>query len=534
MKKILFPLLALISVGAMCSAKAADPQKGISLFKSGLFAPAKEELLHSLNTNPADITACYYLGEVYYALNKPDSAAIFYGKGLAANPDDPYNRIGQAKLSLRTDPAQAAKVFDEVLKGRNRKDARLWIAVAQAYFAAGDHLQAAKYVAEAKKVDKSCAEAYLLDGDIKAAEENFGDAGSLYEQAVYFDPSCETAYLKYARIYTDINADAAIEMLQRLIERNPDAAAAWQLLAETYYKSNRLTDARDAYAKYMAQGHSSPAEQERYATLLYFSGDYAQSLRIVFDLLARNPDNVVMQRLKMYNLFEQQDYAAAKKTGDLFMEQPDVEHICQDYLCYGRLAEKERDHDLAIAAFQKALALDSTKVDIYKELGTACDNARDYEAAARHYGAFIHRGGDKVKVADYFLLGKSDYFAGNDTTRVEAVRRLEYLREADSLFGEVARRTPENYLGYFWQARTNASIDTDTELGLAKPYYEQAAAILSQDPVKNCRLLIECYSYLGYYYYLQKEMEQSKSYWQKILDLDPDNEVAHRALEGIK
>ncbi|HEY6915997.1 MAG TPA: hypothetical protein VI413_15065, partial [Paludibacter sp.] len=46
-------------------------------------------------------------------------------------------------------------------------------------------------------------------------------------------------------------------------------------------------------------------------------------------------------------------------------------------------------------------------------------------------------------------------------------------------------------------------------------------------------VLVECYSYLGYYYLLQKDNTQSMTYWTKILAIDPTNANAKKASEGI-
>jgi hypothetical protein len=91
---------------------------------------------------------------------------------------------------------------------------------------------------------------------------------------------------------------------------------------------------------------------------------------------------------------------------------------------------------------------------------------------------------------------------------------------------------PNKYFGPFWQGRTNAFIDATSEKGLAKQYYEAAATILEKE--NKPQLLIECYRYLGYYYYLKKDINNSKIYWNKILVLDPTNELALAALKGMK
>ena len=46
--------------------------------------------------------------------------------------------------------------------------------------------------------------------------------------------------------------------------------------------------------------------------------------------------------------------------------------------------------------------------------------------------------------------------------------------------------------------------------------------------------MIECQSYLAYYYIQIKDFEQSKIYWNKNLAIDPENATAKQALDWIK
>ena len=106
---------------------------------------------------------------------------------------------------------------------------------------------------------------------------------------------------------------------------------------------------------------------------------------------------------------------------------------------------------------------------------------------------------------------------------------------ADSVFHSIAEAAPDSYLGNFWRARANSALDPETTLGLAKPFYEEVATLLESknDPHYNSAL-IECYSYLGYYYLLAIENPALKEYWSKILAIDSTNATAKRALDGIK
>ena len=93
---------------------------------------------------------------------------------------------------------------------------------------------------------------------------------------------------------------------------------------------------------------------------------------------------------------------------------------------------------------------------------------------------------------------------------------------------------PDNYLGFFWRARTNSLKDPETIEGLAKPYYEASLAIFEQKPDPSVPLVVECLSYLGYYYFVKEDYPKSKEFWTRILAIDPENETAKAAMEGMK
>ena len=70
--------------------------------------------------------------------------------------------------------------------------------------------------------------------------------------------------------------------------------------------------------------------------------------------------------------------------------------------------------------------------------------------------------------------------------------------------------------------------------GLAKPYYEQTLAIVeAKADAKYNSIINECSRYLGFYYYQKKDWVQSKVYWNKILAINPKDEVALRAIDGL-
>ena len=116
---------------------------------------------------------------------------------------------------------------------------------------------------------------------------------------------------------------------------------------------------------------------------------------------------------------------------------------------------------------------------------------------------------------------------------VREIGEAVQLSSTSTVHGHLARLEKK---GFIQRDPTKPRAIELTKQGLAKPFYEALAKSLSEkasrDDVDNTRL-IEAYRYLGYYYLLQGNKATADSYWKKVLELDPNNEVAKQAL-GMK
>ena len=526
--------LVLLSCCLLSMVSWADKvQEGIELYKCGLTLPAKQVLLSELQKNGHEAAEiCYYMGEIYSLIPRSDSALFYYRQGLAIDPAYLQNRVGEGKLMLVEEPYKAEEIFKEVLSGKNKKNVGLILAVARAY-AENDPEKATEYLQRAKKIDDQQAGIYVLAGDLLLEKGNNGEACNQYEQAIYFDPSCTEAYVKYARIYARSNVQSGIDMLRRLLDKRSDCMLAHRELGEICYEHSRYQEAAQAYEKCISSVCCSTREQTRYATVLFYYGDYKHSLEVARQVAELEPQNQVVQRLMMYNSYALKAYREGLAQAEKFFQSVSPEDIIgQDYWYYGRLLKATEAYEQAIPWLKKSLQLDSANTQIYREIATSWEKLNCYDSAAVYYSGLIALGGKELTLADYFKLGQCHYLASAeaDSSAAGIKHRNEHLRLADSIFGYVAAQKPDSYLGNFWRARVNSALDPETEQGLARPYYQAAAQILEKDTRKKLKLIIECYSYLGYYYYLQKDIPESKTYWNKILNLQPENEVARKAI----
>ena len=249
---------------------------------------------------------------------------------------------------------------------------------------------------------------------------------------------------------------------------------------------------------------------------------------------------MLLNRLLFYNDADLKNDDAALSEAEAFFNAgyPAEDYISQDYLYYGRLLINNKQTEKGIAQLQKALELDPKQVALYQEIAEAYETIDNYDSAIANYSLYIqHMPEEEVQVTDYYNIGRAAYFAGSsiDTTVTDyAVKQKAYLNKADSMFAFVAEKVPDSYLGYFWRARVQSALDPETTEGLAKPYYEKTIEVLDAQGDDRPQIYIECYSYLGYYYFVKEDVANSKTYWEKILAIDPEHEVAKRALEAMK
>lgn len=463
---------------------------------------------------------------------------------------DMTKQIDKIAAMIKDNPDAAEDAFDELLKGKNKKNVSLLVAIGKAYLDNGKMDAAKEYAERARKVDSKNGESYVLQGDIALSVKDVGTACGYYEQAILFDEDCYDAYYKYANAYIGVNPQLSVNMLLKLKEKHPTEIRVDRELANAYYQMGSYGKAKQVFDEYMQKGNPDVQDYSRYSMLLYLNKDYAQSLDMVNKGLAMEADNHLLKRLKMYDLYETKAYTEGIQASDVFFADPNnPDYVYMDYLYRGRLYAANNEVDKAMVEFDKAMKADekSEHPEIAKEASEAQQKAQNYSEAIRFYQLYLDGMKDKAEVTDLFMFGRLYYMAagamtptpGDSTTNqsvaaVDTIQRKAYLMEADTIFAQVAERVPDNYLGNFWRARTNAMLDPETTMGLAKPYYEKALAILEQNPKASKNVLIECESYLGYYYFLKEEYEQSKVYWEKILAIDPENPTAKQAMEGLK
>jgi tetratricopeptide (TPR) repeat protein len=283
--------------------------------------------------------------------------------------------------------------------------------------------------------------------------------------------------------------------------------------------------------------------------------------------MKQNSDESVLLRIRGYIAYETGDYANGVEYMSKFFKLHDPEkNITSDFVYYGRLLQKVGKDTMAINNYNKALVLDSTKTEIYEDLAKLYASNRMHNEAAEVYKKMISNGADKTNT--YYLIGKEYYFQSaiytvkyDSLMRLQETNRIPFadsvsvkaainlcLTKADSAFTMVTVLNPQYAGGFWWKGRMQSRLDPDVLTSSGKDAYEKALTIfVSGDSVKNRKPIIECYKYLGSYYFLngervvktdKKESEVLKStgidYFRKILLLDPTDAQALEVFKKLK
>jgi len=538
-RNLLFLILTVFFVNlSVVEAREAKDAQGIAYYKAGFPQVAKPLLLKELGTDSLTRSeTCFYLGNIYFGENKLDSAAIFFKKGLTNKEVNVLNTIGLSMLKIKTDPKTADVEIQNVTNLKtSKKNPDYFIAAANAYLVNGLIDQAVIYQEKAKNIKLKYAPLAVLAGDIELAKKNVGNACSNYELAILYDENCKEAYVKYARAYKNVNTALAIEKLNQLKLKDPSFLLVDKELADIYYMNNEFDKAAELYGSYMKSGNTNSADLVKYAMTLFFNHEFAKSLEIANEGHVKSPRYPAFNRLAMYNNVDLKQYDDAIKSADLLFNQsdkPDYNYL--DYRYYGQALRETKKYDLAIVAYKKAIEMDSSKVELWKDISDMYNDQNDYKNAISNYVTYLNLLPEDKKTADQsYDLGKLYYYLGKNTDKDSIDVKKSALLKADSLFAKVITMDPTSYRGYYFRARTNFELDPETLQGIAKPYYEQTIQIVEAkaDPRYN-QIIIECCKYMGFYYYLKKDYTQSKIYWNKILALEPANTTALGAIDGI-
>jgi tetratricopeptide (TPR) repeat protein len=291
-------------------------------------------------------------------------------------------------------------------------------------------------------------------------------------------------------------------------------------MAELMYSLHKYDQAIDNWKKFINLSENTSENQKRLINYIYLSKDYKAASDLINTSLTNDPNNLYLLHMLAYSYSELND----EKNGipaftKYFSVAKDSDILISDYEYNAKLLTKTGQDSLALIQLQKASKMDTSRTDLHSNMAVLYFKTKKWNNVIEEYNIKLQKTGT-LTAQEYFDLGRAYYFTKRFT-------------EADTSFAMLIKAKPDLATGYLFRARTNASLDSLSEKGSAKPYYEKLLTLIESDTVKYKKEIVESYSYLGYYYYLKNDIPAAKSFFQKVLVFDPENPQAKEAVKKL-
>ena len=450
---------------------------------------------------------------------------------MAQDGQSQVDAIAKVIKENKSNPEAVEDQVKDFVK-ENKKNAIALAGLGRAYLDIKDTVNAKKYAKMAVDRGEKDAEGYILLGDIEALGNDGGAAATWYQQATLMDPQDPQGYIKYASVYRKRSPELSVQMLEKLRAVDPsypvDAEAG-----HFFYGANKLDKAVEHYGK-VDLNQLKDNYLTEYATAELLLANSKKSLEVALFGVNKNPRSAAMNRITFYNYTDLKDYKNALKYADALFNKSDSAKIsARDYQYYGYAFMGDSAYDQAIEQFKKALEMNAELNDVRKQLSDAYIAKKDFTNGLAFYDEYLSKV-EKPSVPDLDGLAQL-YMQQASSIDSMTTDKINAFKKADEVYGRIASESPSNKLyATLMRARINSQLDPESTQGLAKPYYEEYVQLAQTENADNPKLLIEPYMYLGYYYIVKEDNATAKSYYEKILAIDPQNATATQALSVLQ
>ena len=537
MKATVFFAVLLLSVTDVVSQSLSE---AIYKTENERYADALLDFKALVAKEPTNGNVYFYYGDCYFEKGEVDSAIMVWNKGYEMDQLTPMPLVGKFRvLWLIGDKAGAqGEVLKamELTKGKknNIKRAEVIRGVAEMYIESEtkDLDQALLLLQEAITKDPSNEDNYLLQGDALYAKtpQDATPAIKSYNLALDINKKSPRGKLRVANIYQAAqNYEEANRIYKEAIAIDSTFAPAYRERAEMFMRFEKMKLAIQDWKKYLALNNNIEARY-RYANAMFAAKQYCEVIAEVNTINEAGFRNFYTERMLAGSYSECQDVKGGAQIGldasdRFFAIVPAANINFIDYKTRGSLLMKLGKDSLGLLEWERAAGMNETaSKELTLEIAKAYYKMKNYDKAIEMYlkrQSIVELSlGELYNMAQCYYAGPKNY------------------NEADTLFAQVAAKSPEYAPAYLWRARCNYQLDLNNERWLAKPHYSKVLEIVVGDDRNkntNKKMVIESARYMGNYYASSAEKDKTKvlEYFQVVYDLDPNDTQAKQIL-GIK
>lgn len=567
--------LSLLAAGAIVSTATAQSLKDAqAAIDAEQYDKAKSILQNLVVKKPKDGLNHFYLGQVYLANDKLDSAAWSFNNGITNAPKEALNTVGLGIVELeKNNTSEAESKFATATANLGKKDYLPLYYIGKAYTEAPtpDYAKAVDYLSQAKAKNAKDPLVPVALGDAYLGLGENSQSFISYRDALNIDPNLVKAKVQQALITRRAFAfDEALSQYNTIVAEYPNYGPVYREIAETELQiAKRMPDntdeekaayeaqvakAVDSYKKYLSvTGDNSSDAMVRYADFLVFGQKYDE-----LKTVAQQLENVPGVDAKVYRYLGliaiNQDKDAAKAVGyfdKLFANAEESRLIAIDYLFGGFANIEAGDKDKGLQFLGKALQLDKELINEVDGYGRNAFNDEKFDVAAAIFNVAAQQEGEPWFYEANYLVGDANFRAGNkkklageDATKEfnDAIKALDVvINSTDSAAADY--KVPALYIKGYSNYNLDVIDPEQPELhkGLYLPAFNQLESILTEKQASGQQLtedevvkLTDVYNVIGYYYILKEDYKKAADLFKKAVALTPGDEVATQYLDALK
>lgn len=345
---------------------------------------AYQELMRTVDLNPANVPARLDLGSLLVAGGVPDRALDQAKTVLAMNSNNPdaYALRAQVYDKQGDHAAALGDVQHALALDPNRSKFHEMLAILQANGQGGTPAQAKGELEKAVSLDPANVDARIALARVQLKAGDRAGAEQQLQTAVKQAPKAIGLRAALSGFYMDGGDKARAEqVLQQAVSDMPDDENAVNLLKDYYLRNKDIARAQSTYAQLSSDHNKSVPIKIAYAQILLQSGDVPKAKGIVDDLSKTNAKNPQVEILNAFLLLQahklDEAYAALQKST---RNAPDNVQL---QLMLGDTAFKKNDSSAAEAAFHEAARLDPSSIQAQKGLATIASQRGDSSLLAQ-------------------------------------------------------------------------------------------------------------------------------------------------------
>ncbi len=536
-------------------------------YQEGFFDEAKALIPEILKDKPRDEMLFVMFGDVYFELQKYDSAYIMYKNAFDIKNNRPEVVVKYSRgLSYVKQHNEAIKVLRDFLK----KNPDNWEAILELgyVFLRADSLRQAEYnFTKAKEVSKKNPRPIVALGDLYFNQKVYELARWNFEEALAIDPNLTEARVKLATTYyylanREVDKDLSNELFTRSLkewqivsQRDPKNASAWFEQGKILFLASRYEDAARALYQFVQLRPSVTMGRWYLAQALIEIGK-CDSAEIQLEYVIKEMDTLrptaYLKLARCY--FDVKDFSNAIKiytnfTDENLFESKDYERLASSYLSNGDTASAFKVYDRLFDKYPQNCQL------IY-QVGNLALFSKNYEKAVQLFSKIVNNCKNNSLKPEFY--NKSLYFIGN------AYLNTNKHDSAIYYFNLYLEKDSADILAFIYRADAYVNLNNKTQ---ARNDYIQAINLINKDTEKSSRfisiayfkllsLLLEAKDYKEMLKYarrwteLEKESSAAWSYLaishqglkntdeackalKKVLQIDPKSEFANKFLQQL-